>query len=66
MAKPTVVIAIAGASGSGKSSLARKAKERLGDWYKVVVLAEDAYYRGQRELTDSQREQTNYDHPDAI
>ena len=60
------MIAIAGASGSGKSSLARKAKERLGDWYKVVVLAEDAYYRGQSELTESQREQTNYDHPDAI
>ena len=64
--KQTFVIAIAGASGSGKSSLARTAKNRLGDWYKVVVIAEDAYYRGQSQLSAEQRDQTNYDHPDAI
>jgi len=64
--KETLVIAIAGASGSGKSSLARKAKKHLSDWYKVAVVAEDAYYRRQSQLTMEQREQTNYDHPDAI
>ena len=66
MLKQTFVIAIAGASGSGKSSLARTAKKQLGDWYKVVVIAEDAYYRGQSQLDAKQRDQTNYDHPDAI
>lgn len=66
MSKQTFVIAIAGASGSGKSSLAREAKKQLRDWYKVAVVAEDAYYRCQETLTMEQRLQTNYDHPDAI
>lgn len=66
MTKSTFVIAIAGASGSGKSSLARQTKKQLRDWYKVAVVAEDAYYRCQTELTMEQRLQTNYDQPDAI
>ena len=66
MTRQTFVIAIAGASGSGKSSLARKAVKQLRDWYKVSVIAEDAYYKRQKGLTKQQREQTNYDHPDAI
>jgi len=66
LSKQTFVIAIAGASGSGKSSIARETKKRLRDWYKVAVVAEDAYYRSQNELTMEQRRQTNYDHPDAI
>lgn len=64
--KQTFVIVIAGASGSGKSSLARNARKRLRDWYKVAVVTEDSYYRSQNGLTKDQREQTNYDHPDAI
>ena len=60
------MIAIAGASGSGKSSLARQTKDQLGDWYKVAAVAEDDYYRSQTDLTMEQRQKTNYDHPDAI
>lgn len=66
MLKKTFVIAIAGASGSGKSSLARQTKDQIGDWYKVAAVAEDDYYRSQTDLTMEQRQETNYDHPDAI
>lgn len=66
MARQTFVIAIAGASGSGKSSLARHVCEELDDWFNVAVLNEDAYYRKQESLSLEQRERTNYDHPDAI
>lgn len=66
MARKTILIAIAGASGSGKTSLAKWLKGELRDWFRVAVLNEDSYYKRQTELTLIQREQTNYDHPDAI
>ena len=66
MVKKTIVVVIAGASGSGKSSLARKLKQRLESTRSVSLLSEDAYYRQQSGLTCSQREATNYDHPDSI
>ena len=66
MGKKTIVVVIAGASGSGKSSLARKLKQQLESTRSVSLLSEDAYYRQQSGLTFSQREETNYDHPDSI
>jgi uridine kinase len=66
LARKTILIAIAGASGSGKTSLAKWLKGELRDWFKVAVLNEDSYYRKQSDLTDKERETTNYDHPDAI
>ncbi|QEG21851.1 uridine kinase [Mariniblastus fucicola] len=66
MDKQTFVIAIAGASGSGKSSLAHRLEQELQPWFSVSVLNEDAYYRKQDGLTLSERKQTNYDHPNAI
>ena len=66
MARKTILIAIAGASGAGKTSLAKWLKGELRDWFKVAVLNEDSYYRKQSDLTDKERETTNYDHPDAI
>ena len=66
METETIVVAIAGPSGSGKSWLARQMRDELAVWFKVAMLAEDAYYRPQGHLTAQQREATNYDHPDAI
>lgn len=57
---------IAGASGSGKTSLAKRVSSELEAWFKVGVLNEDAYYRSQSGMTIEQRQETNYDHPDAI
>ena len=66
MARKTFVAIIAGASGSGKSSLAQKLQQRLESTVKVSLLSEDAYYRQQSGLTLKQRNETNYDHPESI
>lgn len=65
----TTIIAIAGASASGKSLFASTVYQELvaevgGD--RIVVLAEDAYYRKQDHLSFEQRCLTNYDHPAAF
>lgn len=68
----TFVVAIAGASGSGKSRLAANLKAMLdaelfgSGLCTVSILSEDAYYGRQDDLSFRQRQQTNYDHPDAI
>ena len=69
MSDEMIFVGIAGASGSGKSSLARSIAGQLEEEFgkeQVVVLQEDAYYRSRDDLTFQQREQINYDHPDAI
>ena len=61
-----IIVVIAGASGSGKSSLAQNVSAEIATGYRVAILHEDAYYRRQSELDLHQRAMTNYDHPDAI
>lgn len=67
MSRP--VIAIAGASASGKTLFAqtiyRELKVEL-DGDPIVILQEDAYYCDQSALSLSEREKTNYDHPSAF
>ena len=68
MAKPTI-IAIAGASASGKSLFASTVYQELVAEFggeRISVLAEDAYYRNQDHLSMDQRVLTNYDHPAAF
>lgn len=65
----TTIIAITGASASGKSLFASTVYQELvaelgGDG--IAILAEDAYYRDQSHLTLEQRQLTNYDHPSAF
>ena len=65
----TTIIAIAGASASGKSLFASTVYQELvaelgSDG--IAILAEDAYYRDQSHLTLEQRTLTNYDHPSAF
>ncbi|SET30128.1 uridine kinase [Thalassotalea agarivorans] len=66
--KPTV-IAIAGASASGKTLFAktiyRELIDELGE-EGIVIINEDAYYRDQSHLALAERENTNYDHPNAF
>lgn len=71
MAHPQqTVIAVAGASASGKTLLAQtmyqELSRELGDKVDLAMLAEDAYYRNQSHLPMAEREHTNYDHPDAF
>ena len=60
-----IVVAILGASGSGKSHLvASLAHEKLG--VTVSVLRVDDYYRDLANLSFEDRDAINFDHPDAI
>jgi len=65
----TTVIAIAGASASGKSLFAQTIfKELLPELGTdgISIIKEDAYYRDQSHLNMDERAQTNYDHPRAF
>lgn len=65
----STVIAIVGASASGKSLFASTIYQELIDELgseEIAVVSEDAYYRSQDHLTMDQRVQTNYDHPSAF
>lgn len=63
--KRPLFIAIAGGSGSGKTTIARSVVNLVGG-DKVVYLQQDAYYRDQSHLDVEDRLQINYDHPDSI
>jgi uridine kinase len=60
-----IFIAVAGGSGSGKTTIARSVVDLVGR-ESVVYLQQDAYYRDRSDLTLEDREKINYDHPDAI
>lgn len=63
--KRPMVIGVAGGSGSGKTTVARKLAEDLGPQV-VVAIEQDCYYRDLQHLPFEQRAQVNFDHPDAI
>lgn len=60
----TIVIGIAGGTGSGKSTFTNRLKEEFKD--EVAVIYHDNYYRDQSHITFEERKKTNYDHPDSI
>lgn len=59
-----LIIGIAGGSGSGKTTVARKLADRLHEH--VVVVSQDSYYKDQSHLPLEERQKLNFDHPDAI
>ena len=64
-ASPPVVIGIAGGSGSGKTTVAHRIVERLGA-DALALLSHDSYYRDLRLLPRTDRDQVNFDHPEAL
>jgi uridine kinase len=60
-----LVIGIAGGSGSGKSTVARKVAESLRT-QSVAFLDMDAYYRNFAHLPMEERRRINWDHPEAF
>lgn len=60
-----LVIGIAGGSGSGKSTVARRIAESLRA-ASVAFLDMDAYYRNFAHLPLDERRRINWDHPDAF
>jgi len=64
MHKP-LIIGIAGGSGSGKSTVARRVAEALSS-LAVAFVDMDAYYRNFTKLSLDERRHLNWDHPDAF
>lgn len=60
----TVVIGIAGGTGSGKSTFTNRLKKAFGD--EVAVVYHDNYYRRQDGVPFEERKKVNYDHPDSL
>lgn len=60
----TMVIGIAGGTGSGKTTVTERIKEYFGQ--DVSVLHHDSYYKRHDELPFEQRKLLNYDHPDSF
>ncbi|MEZ5175914.1 MAG: uridine kinase [Acidimicrobiia bacterium] len=58
-------IAIAGGSGSGKTTIAKSVVDLVGK-DKVIYIQQDAYYRDNALLPMRDRERINYDHPDSL
>jgi uridine kinase len=61
----TMVVGIAGGTGSGKTTLAELILDSIGR-QKIAYLPHDAYYRDHKELPLEQRARLNYDHPDSL
>ncbi|MEG0913730.1 MAG: uridine kinase [Oscillospiraceae bacterium] len=60
----TMIIGVAGGTGSGKTTITRKLVNELGD--DICVIYHDDYYKRHDELDYEERAKLNYDHPDAF
>ncbi len=61
----TILIGIAGGTGSGKTTLANRLVENFGS-NEVSILRHDNYYKRHDEMCYEERTKLNYDHPDAF
>jgi uridine kinase len=60
-----VLVGIAGGTGSGKTSLAVKIRDRVGE-QSCLLIAQDSYYKDGSTLSPAAQSAINYDHPDAF
>ena len=61
----SLVIGIAGGSGSGKTTVADYILKTVGP-EKIAFFPHDAYYRELNDLTVEERAQVNFDHPASL
>lgn len=59
------LIAVAGGSNSGKTTIASRLAELIGD-EQLAVIKLDSYYVERRDEPIAERAKANYDHPDAF
>lgn len=59
-----IIIGIAGGSGSGKTTFCKKLSEAIGR--DVAVINHDMYYKDLSHLHPNEKEQHNFDHPEAL
>ena len=60
----SIIIGIAGGTGSGKSTFTNRLKEAFKD--DVAVIYHDNYYKRQDDVPFEDRKKVNYDHPDSL
>ncbi|RHJ90541.1 uridine kinase [Parabacteroides bouchesdurhonensis] len=60
-----LIIGIAGGTGSGKTTVVRKIIESLPEG-EVVLLPQDSYYKDSSHVPVEERQNINFDHPDAF
>jgi uridine kinase len=65
MQQKPLLIGIAGGTGSGKSTVARKIAEGLPA-ESVAVIDHDSYYRDRSDLSFEARSKLNFDHPESL
>lgn len=63
--RQSLVIGIAGGTGSGKTTVANVILERVGKNH-IAYLPHDAYYRELSDLPPDQKAAVNFDHPDSL
>ena len=61
----TIIIGVAGGTGSGKTSLAKGILAEYGQG-EVAVIEQDSYYKDLSHKLPKVRAQHNFDHPDAV
>jgi uridine kinase len=61
----SIVICIAGASGSGKTTFAKKLIAVLPK-NETLLIAQDAYYKDLSHLSSEEKAKQNFDHPDSL
>jgi uridine kinase len=61
----SILVGVAGGTGSGKTSFAHNLGQRLGP-ERCVTIAQDSYYKDGSRLSREAQAAINYDHPDAF
>jgi uridine kinase len=59
-----LVLGIAGGTGSGKTTIAHKIVEAIGE--RAILIDHDSYYQDLGHLQFEERQRVNFDHPDAL
>ena len=65
MGNSSILIGIAGGTGSGKTSIANYLLKQFGN-DELIVIEQDSYYKDNSNLSMDERNQQNFDHPEAI
>ena len=61
----SIILGVAGGTGSGKSTIVKDILKKLGT-EKVSVIQHDSYYKNRPELSLEERTRINFDHPDSL